>query len=123
MVLFVVFLCSDFRSQLCHFLCCITVITCITVMFHRCGREPLYEPNIIVVWSCIRINPSNAKKPASENVVCFCRLLNILANFSNLFLHTGKQANLGPHCLQKLLLKSQADDKVDDNCCDWHLKG
>ena len=31
------------------------------------------------------------RKPASENVVCICRLLNILANFSNLFLHTGKQ--------------------------------
>ena len=31
------------------------------------------------------------RKPASENIVCLCRLLNILANFSNLFLHTGKQ--------------------------------
>ena len=31
------------------------------------------------------------RKPASENVVCLCRLLNILANFLNLFLHTGKQ--------------------------------
>ena len=31
------------------------------------------------------------RKPASENFVCSCRLLNILANFSNLFLHTGKQ--------------------------------
>ena len=30
-------------------------------------------------------------KPASENVVCLCRLLNILAKMSNLFLHTGKQ--------------------------------
>ena len=30
------------------------------------------------------------RKPASENVVCLCCLLNILANFSNLFLHTGK---------------------------------
>ena len=30
------------------------------------------------------------RKPASENVVCLCRLLNILANFSNLFLHTGE---------------------------------
>ena len=30
------------------------------------------------------------RKPASENVVCLCRLLNILANCSNLFLHTGK---------------------------------
>ena len=25
------------------------------------------------------------RKPASENVVCLCRLLNILANFANLF--------------------------------------
>ena len=32
-------------------------------------------------------------------------------------------SDLGPHCLQKLLLKSQADDKADDNCCDWQFKG
>ena len=31
------------------------------------------------------------RKTASENVVCLCHLLNILADFSNLFLHTGKQ--------------------------------
>ena len=31
------------------------------------------------------------RKPASENFICLCHLLNILANFSNLFLHTGKQ--------------------------------
>ena len=31
------------------------------------------------------------RKSASENVVCLCRLLNILADFSNLVLHTGKQ--------------------------------
>ena len=31
------------------------------------------------------------RKPASENAVYFYCLLNILANFSNLFLHTGKQ--------------------------------
>ena len=31
------------------------------------------------------------RKPASENVVCSCRLLTILANFSTYFLHTGKQ--------------------------------
>ena len=31
------------------------------------------------------------RKPASENGVCLYRLLNILANFSNLFLHTCKQ--------------------------------
>ena len=32
------------------------------------------------------------------------------------------QTALGPHCLQKLLLKSQADDKADNNCCDWQFK-
>ena len=33
------------------------------------------------------------------------------------------QSDLGPHCLQKWLLSSQAEDKADDNCCDWHFKG
>ena len=70
----------------------------------------------------------------SENVVCLCRLLNILANFSNLFfayrqtvwtqiiLLLKEQSDLGPHCLQKCILKSQAEDKADDNCCDWRFK-
>ena len=59
------------------------------------------------------INPKMPGKLASENVVCLCHLLNILSNFSNLFLHTGKQcepwsdcseqSDLGPHCLQKWL--------------------
>ena len=30
---------------------------------------------------------------------------------------------LGPQYLQKWLLKSQADDKADGNCCDWQFKG
>ena len=34
-----------------------------------------------------------------------------------------EQSDLGPHCLQKWLLKSQADDKADNNCCDWQFKG
>ena len=34
-----------------------------------------------------------------------------------------EQSDLGPHCLQKWLLKSQADDKADDNSCDWRFKG
>ena len=33
-----------------------------------------------------------------------------------------EQSDLDPHCLQKELLKSQADDKADDNCCDWQFK-
>ena len=32
-------------------------------------------------------------------------------------------APLGPLCLQKWFLKSQADDKADDNCCDWQFEG
>ena len=38
------------------------------------------------------------RKPASENVVCLCCLLNILANFSNVFLHTGKQCGRRSDC-------------------------
>ena len=33
------------------------------------------------------------------------------------------QSDLGPHCLQKGLLKSEADEKADNNCCDWQFKG
>ena len=33
-----------------------------------------------------------------------------------------EQSDLGPHRLQKWLLKSQADDKADDNFCDWQFK-
>ena len=32
-----------------------------------------------------------------------------------------EQSDLGLHCLQKLLLKSQAGDKADDNCCNWQF--
>ena len=43
-----------------------------------------------LMWNVLSIKMQ--RKPASENVVCLCRLLNILANFSNLFLHKeGKQ--------------------------------
>ena len=33
------------------------------------------------------------RKPASENVFCLCFLLNILANYSNLFLHTANSVD------------------------------
>ena len=55
------------------------------------------------------------RKPASENVICLRHLLNILANFSNLFLHAGKQcgpSSAGPRGAQ-----------ADDSCCDWQFKG
>ena len=34
-----------------------------------------------------------------------------------------EQSDQGPYCLQKWVLKSQADGKADDNCCDWQFKG
>ena len=57
------------------------------------------------------------RKSASENVVCLCRLLHLLADFSNLHfayrqtvwtqirLLLKEQSDLGPHCLQQWLLK------------------
>ena len=33
------------------------------------------------------------RQTASENVVCLCRLLNILADFSNLFLHKANSVD------------------------------
>ena len=42
-------------------------------------------------WTLTNLTLKAPRKTASENVVCLCRLLNILANFANLFLHTGKQ--------------------------------
>ena len=41
------------------------------------------------------------RKTASENVVCLCRLLDILADFSNLFLHTGKQCGPWSDCSKR----------------------
>ena len=33
-----------------------------------------------------------------------------------------EQSDLGPHCLQKRLLKSQEEDKAEYNCCVWQFK-
>ena len=75
------------------------------------------------------------RKPASANVICFCHLLKFSCkHFKPIFAYRQivwtkirllleEQSDLGPHCLQKWLLKSQADDKADDNCCDWQFKG
>ena len=52
------------------------------------SAHTLYPPHAFTIHPLTLKAP---RKTASENVVCLCRLLNILANFSNLFLHTGKQ--------------------------------
>ena len=51
------------------------------------------------IKSCkIQLTLKTPRKPASENVVCLCCLLNILANFSNLSLHRGKQCGPRSDC-------------------------
>ena len=63
-------------------------------------------------WMHLTLTLKLPRKPASENVVCLCRLLNILANFSNIFAYwqtvrtkikllLEEQSDLGPHRLQK----------------------
>ena len=49
------------------------------------------KPQFYTVVTIEVLTLTMPRKPASENIVCLCHLLNILANFSNLFLHTGKQ--------------------------------
>ena len=67
---------------------------------------------------------------SSVYVVCWI----FLQAFQNYLSHTGKQcgqirlllkeqSDLGLHCLKKWLLKSQAEDKEDNSCCDWRFKG
>ena len=75
-----------------------------------------------------RLTLKAPRKSASENVVFLSRLLHLLANFSNLQfayrqtvwtqirLLLKEQSDLGPHCLQE-----PAEDKADDNCCDWRF--
>ena len=50
----------------------------------------LFWPKFYFLCHCF-LTLKMPRKPASENVIRLCCLLNILANFSNLFLHTGKQ--------------------------------
>ena len=57
------------------------------------GKKTLTEKN----FDC-NLTLKAPRKTASENVVCLCRLLNILANFSNLFLHTDKQCGPRSDC-------------------------
>ena len=77
----------------------------------------MYLVNAIVIHKTLTLKAP--RKTASENVVCFllsaeysCR------HFKPIFAYLKEQPDLGPHCLQKCL-KSQAEDKADDNCCDW----
>ena len=55
---------------------------------------------------------------SSVYVVCWI----CLQTFQTYFF-AYRQSDLGPHCLQKWLLKSQAEDKADDNSRDWRFKG
>ena len=50
-----------------------------------------------------------------------CRLFKPIFAYRQTVWTLKEQSDLGPHCLQKWLLKSQADDKADDNSCDWRI--
>ena len=63
---------------------------------------------------------------SSVYVVCWIFLQTFQAYFciqANSVAPEEEQSDLGSHCLQKWLLKFSADDKADDNCCDWQFKG
>ena len=71
----------------------------------RIGKDSVKVSTfVIIIVSCwgprifINLTLKTPRKPASETVICLCRLLNILANFSNPFLHTGKQCGPRSDC-------------------------
>ena len=71
------------------------------------------------IWKCRLFMPSAENscklfKPISAYRQTVWTLIRLLLE---------EQADLGSHCLQKWLLKSQADDKADDNYCNWQFKG
>ena len=70
-------------------------LTLNTMSMHNKTRS---EDHIIRFTLTIILTLKAPRKTASENVVCLCRLLNILADFSNLFLHTGKQCEPWSDC-------------------------
>ena len=59
---------------------------------------PTNDIRVYFVLRHIVLTLKAPRKTASENVVCLCRLLNILADFSNQFLHTGKQCGPRSDC-------------------------
>ena len=123
-----------FTNVLIYLIYTICFITHIIILSYTvlCRRQTCCHVNTDRLTHLITLNLKTPRNPASENVACLCRLLNIPANFSKLFCiqanrvdpdQTEEQSYLGPHCLQKRLLKSQADDTADDNCCAWQFKG
>ena len=56
---------------------------------------------------------------SSVYVVCWI----FLQTFQTYFCIQANSVDPDLHCLGKWLLKSQADEKADDNSCDWRLKG
>ena len=70
------------------------------------------------------------RKPASENVYVVCWIF--LQTFQTYFCiqansvdpdQTAKGAVwFGSKLFAEMTLKSEADDKADDNCCDWQVR-
>ena len=83
------------------------------------GTFRFARPTIISINLILKM----PRKLASENVVCLCRLLHLLANFSNILfayrqtvwtqirLLLEEQSDLGPHCLQQWLFSNRQKTK------------
>ena len=67
------------------------ISACVFVYSDKCLRLAVFEYLGILTLKAPR-------ETASENVVCLCRLLNILADFPNLVLHSGKQCGPRSDC-------------------------
>ena len=83
-----------------NYSCCVNFETYYT-FFYFSEKIWLDMSCELKVWQnnkIINLTLKAPRKPASENVVCLCHLLNILANFSNLFLHIGKQCGPRSDC-------------------------
>ena len=70
---------NDFLPKL--FFCCFAMKTLVVLKAQEVRK-------LFIQMGLLSLTLKMPRKTASENVVCLCRLLNILANFSNLLLHT-----------------------------------
>ena len=106
----VVLLSTPVSSKFCSFI--VFKVSC--VIFSEIGIKLLKNLNKKLCYmNKVMLTLKAPRKPASENVICLCRLLHLLANFSNLHfayrqtvwtqirLLLTEQSDLGPHCLQQ----------------------
>ena len=70
---------SDQTARMRRLICVLAGCTCLKTHFSRCNSNGIFR--------FLYLTLKTPRKPASKNLVCLCRLLNILANFSNFFFY------------------------------------